>query len=206
MVCWLVEEDHVDAVETDELPCEGEFGLFTTREFVHGHVHGVLVEAEALENALGDAGDIAPTAGGERLLEFGVAFHDRFPITFVEGGVDHLGFDGGDFILEFLELTAFTTEFFLDGRVRFKVSNLGEVSEANARGKFHVARVLLLLADGVQERGFARTVVTDDTDTVAIVHLEVDVLKHVHCTKGTVNRLHVDEFTCHVRPPFERRG
>ena len=140
------------------------------------------------------------------MLKFGVAFHDRFPITLVEGRVNHLGFNGGDLLFQLFELTAFATEFFLDGRIRFQVPNLCQVGETNARGEFHVARVLLLLADGVQERGFSRTVVADDADTVAVVHLEVDVLKHVHGTKGAVNRFHVDEFPCHVRPPFTGRG
>ena len=58
----LVEEDDVDAVETDELSCQGEFGLFTAREFVHGHVHWVLVETKAFKDAFGDASDVAPTA------------------------------------------------------------------------------------------------------------------------------------------------
>ena len=196
----LVEEDDVDAVETDQLASEGEFGLFAAREFVHRHVHGVLVEAETLKDALGDTGDVAPAAGSERLLQFGIALHDGFPITFVEGGVDHLGFNGSDFVLQFLELTTFATEFFFDGRVRFKVPNLRQVGEANARGKLHVARVLLLLADGVEQRGFTRTVVADDADTVAVVDLEVDVLKHIDGTKRAVHRFHVDEFPSHGFP------
>ena len=44
----LVEEDDVDAAEADELASEGEFRLFAPGEFVHGHVHGVLVETEPL--------------------------------------------------------------------------------------------------------------------------------------------------------------
>ena len=46
----------------------------------------------------------------------------------------------------------------------------------------------------------ARTVVTDDTDTVAIVHIEVEVLKHIDGNKGAVDRFHVDEFPSHGFP------
>ena len=132
--------------------------------------------------------------------------HDGFPIALVERWVDHLGFNGGDFVLEVLELTPLATEFFFDGGFRFKVSNLGEVCETNARGEFHIARVLFLLADGVQQGGLARTVMAYNANAVTVVDLDIDVLKHVHGTKGAVDRFHVDEFPCHVRPPIKGRG
>ena len=196
----FVKEDDVDAVEADELAGEGEFGLLAARELVHGHVHRVLVEAEALKDALGDAGDVAPAARGQGLLEFRIAFHDGLPVALVEGRVHHLGFNGGDLFLEFLKLTAFAAEFFFDGRIRFEVPNLRQVSEANTGSKLNVAGVLLLLADGVEQGCFPRTVVANDADAVAVVHLDVDVTKHIHGAKGAVNRFHVDEFACHEGP------
>ena len=131
------------------------------------------------------------------MLEFSIAFHDGFPVALVEGRVHHLGFNGGDFFLEFLKLTAFAAEFFFDGRIRFKVTNLRQVGEANARGKLDITGVLLLLADGVEQGGFPRTVVANDADAVPVVDLDVDVAQHVHGAKGAVNRFHVDEFACH---------
>ena len=62
VVCGFVKENDVDAVEADELPRKRQFCLLAAREVVDGHVHRVLVKPEPLENALGDAGDVAPTA------------------------------------------------------------------------------------------------------------------------------------------------
>ena len=200
VVGGFVKENDVDAVEANQLSGQREFGLLATGEFVHGHVHRVLVQSKALENALGDAGHVASTAGGEGLLELSVVFHHRLPVALVEGRVHHLGFDGGDFLLEFLKLPPFAAEFFFDGGIGFKVPDLREVGQSDTGGELHVARVLLLLADGVQEGGFPCTVVTDDADAVAIVHLEVDVLQHIDGTEGAVNGLDVDEFTCHEGP------
>ena len=109
-------------------------------------------------------------------------------------------FYGRNFVFQFLELTALPTEFLFDGGGRFQVPNLREVGQANAGSELDVTRVLLLLADGVEERGFSRSVVADDADAVAVVDLDVDVLQHVHGTKGAVHRFYVDEFTCHGAP------
>ena len=202
----LVEEDDVDAAEPDELASEGEFRLFAPGEFVHGHVHGVLVEAEPLEDAFGDAGHVAATARSEGLLEFRVALHHRLPVALVEGRVDHLRFDGGDFFLELLELSTFATQLVLDARIRFEVANLREVGKTNAGCELDVPRVLLLLADGVEQGGFSGTVVANDANAVAVVDLDIDVLQHVHGTKGAVHRFHVDEFASHVGPSIPPRG
>ena len=202
----LVEEDDVDAVEPDELTGKRKLGLFATGEFVHGHVHGVLGETQALKNAFCDAGHVAPTARGESLLQLGVALHHRFPVALVKRRVNHLRFDGSNFFFELLKLATFATQLVLNARIRLEIANLREVGEANAGCELDVPRVLLLLADGVEKGRFSGAVVTDNADAVAVVDLDVDVLQHVHGTKGAVHRFHVDEFASHVGPSIPPRG
>ena len=107
-------------------------------------------------------------------------------------------FNGGDLFLEFLELTAFATEFFFDGGVGFEVSNLRQVGKANTWSELDVAGVLLLLADGVEQRGLSSPVVANDADSIAVVDFEVDVAQHIHGAKGAIHGFDVDEFSNHV--------
>ncbi len=126
--------------------------------------------------------------------------HYWLPVTLVEGRVDHLGLNSRNFFFQFLELASLSAKLVFDGGIRFKVPNLCEVGKPNAGSKLDVAGVVLLLADGVEQRGLSSAVVADDADAIAVVHLDVDVLQHVHGTKGAVDRFDVDEFTSHEGP------
>ena len=111
-------------------------------------------------------------------------------------------FDSSDFILQFLKLTAFPTQFFLDGGIGFKITNLSEVGDTDSGSELDVARVLLLFTDGVEQRGLSCTVVADNSNAVSVVDLEVDVAKNVNGTERTVDVLDVDEFASHGGPRF----
>ena len=84
------------------------------------------------------------------MLKFCIMLHDRLPIAFVEGRVDHLCFNRRNFFFQFLKLASFAAQFFFNGGVRFKVSNLCQICQPNTGGKINVACILLLLANGVE--------------------------------------------------------
>ena len=170
------------------------------------HVHGVLVQSETGEDALGDARHVAAARLGKRLLKFGVALHDRFPVAFVEGRIDHLRLDGGDLLLEFLELPSLSGQFLFDGSVAFEVPDLGQVSDTEPGGEVNISDVLLLVGNGVEQRGFPCTVVADNADALAVVDDEVDVLEDVHWTEGAVHAFDGDELTSHGPPHTVRHA
>ena len=146
----LVKEDDVHAGQAHQLSCKGQLGLLTAGEGGHLHVHGVLVQPEARQDGFRDARHVPAPRLREGLLKFRVTLHDRFPVGFVEGGVHHLCFDGGDLLLQFLELASLSRQLFLNGPVAFEVPDLGQVSDTQPWCEIDVADVLFLVGNGVE--------------------------------------------------------